>query len=292
MTHVEVAVPLAAALGESPVWDADRQRLHLIDIFAQRIHCVDPDRGAVTSVAVAGTPGALALRADGGYVGGVGLDLATIADDGAVRPIVRLAAGRRVNDGKCDPRGRFVAGTMTGGEPHETAALYQLHADGALTALLTDVTLSNGLDWSPAGDTFYHVDTVAQRVSAFDYDLATGQIRGRRVFADLRGLSGRPDGLTVDAEGGVWVVVARAGIVHRYRDDGRLDAVVEFPTPIVTSCAFGGPALDTLFVTSSRGLLTDAQRADDPVAGCVFAVEGLGVRGRLPHRYPCTEMAG
>lgn len=291
MIRVEVAATLNAALGESPVWDVDNQILHLIDILAQKIHQLDPARGTVRSVAIDGVPGAIALRRDGGYVGGIGLDFATIGPDGSVTPIARASAGHRVNDGKCDARGRFIAGTMDRNERRGAAALYQLHVDGTLTELLSDVTLSNGLDWSPTGDTLYHVDTTLERVDAFDYDLDSGQIGERQPFADLKDVPGRPDGLTVDAEGGVWVAVARAGVVHRYDRNGRLDAVVEFPTPIVTSCTFGGRDLGELYVTSSRALLPESQRAQDPLAGCVFVVEGLGVRGRPPHRYGGAEQA-
>jgi sugar lactone lactonase YvrE len=190
-----------------------------------------------------------------------------------------------VNDGKCDARGRFVSGTMDNEQRRGAAALYQLHVDGTLVELLPGVTLSNGLDWNQTGDRLYHVDTTTERVDAFDYDLDSGRIGERRPFADLRDAPGRPDGLTVDAEGGVWVAVARAGVVHRYDERGRLDAVIAFPTPIVTSCTFGGRDLRDLYVTSSRALLPEPQRAQDPVAGSVFVVEGLGVQGRPPNRY-------
>jgi sugar lactone lactonase YvrE len=287
--RVEVAARLDTALGESPVWDVDNQILHLVDIFARRIHQLDPGRGTVKTVAVDGVPGAIALRRDGGYIGGIGLEFATIGSDGSVAPIARVSAGDRMNDGKCDPRGRFIAGTMDSKGRRGAAALYQLHAGGTVTQLLSGVTLSNGLDWSPSGDKLYHIDTSLERVHAFDYDLDTGKLGERLLFAEMKDLPGRPDGLTVDAEGGVWVAVARAGVVHRYDCNGRLDAVIEFPTPIVTNCAFGDSDLDKLYVTSSRALLPESQRAQDPLAGCVFVVEGLGIRGRPPHRYGGAE---
>lgn len=289
MIRVEVAVALDAALAESPVWDVERGMLHLVDIFARRIHRFDPEGGTVVSATVAGVPGALGLRADGGYIAGINRDFAALELDGSLRPIATVTTGDRLNDGKCDPRGRFIAGTMDSQERRGAAALYQLHADGSVTELLSDVTLSNGLDWSPSGERLYHVDTSVERVSVFDYDLDSGQLGERQPFADLRGGSGRPDGLTVDAEGGVWVVLARGGAVHRYDPHGRLDAVIEFPTPIVTSCAFGGRDLDQLYVTSSRALLSAPRRDEDPLAGSLFVVEGLGVRGRPPHRYQGVE---
>lgn len=285
MSHVEVALELRAQLGESPVWDVERQALHLVDILAGTIHRYDPSDGRLTTRSVDGFPGAIALGDDGGYVAGVGLDFVTIAPDGRVTGIARADAGQRINDGKCDAKGRFIAGTMAAGERVGAASLYQLDADGGLSTLLPDVTLSNGLDWAPGNARFYHVDTSLKRVDMFDYDLDTGVIAAREPFVDLTAAVGRPDGLTVDAEGGIWVAIARAGVIHRYDPRGTLDAIIEFPTSIVTSCAFGGRDLDQLFVTSSRALLTEEQRADDPIAGALFVVEGLGVHGRPPNRY-------
>jgi sugar lactone lactonase YvrE len=284
--HVEVAAQIGAALGESPVWDVDRQLLHFVDIFEQRIHQLDPVTGKVASIRVDGAPGAIALRRDTGYIAGIGLDFTFVEGDGSLRPIARATAGDRINDGKCDARGRFISGTMNNDRrPGAGAALYQLGAAGKLTVLLSDVTLSNGLDWNLSNDVLYYIDTTTECVDAFDYDIETGLISDRRMFADLRPAPGRPDGLTVDAEGGVWVAVARAGVIHRYDAAGKLDHVVELPTPVVTSCAFGGPDYSQLFVTTSRALLSQEQQSGDRVAGDVLVIEGLGVRGRPPHRY-------
>lgn len=283
--HVEVAAHIVAALGESPVWDVDRQILHFVDIFEQRIHQLDPVTGVVTSIQVDGAPGAIALRRDGGYIAGIGLDFTAVEDDGSLRPIARATAGDRVNDGKCDARGRFISGTMDNYRRPGAAALYQLGIDGTLTMLLSDVTLSNGLDWNLSNDLLYYIDTTTECVDVFDYEIETGLISDRRMFADLRPAPGRPDGLTVDAEGGVWVAVARAGVIHRYDSAGNLDQVVELPTPVVTSCTFGGPDHSQLFVTTSRALLSPEQQSEDRLAGDVFVIEGLGVRGRPAHRY-------
>lgn len=285
MIRTEVAVALSAQLGESPVWDVDRRILHLVDILAQKIHRFDPATGRVESIAVNGPPGALALCTDGSYIAGVGLDLVRITADGVVNGIATVSAGERFNDGKCDARGRFIGGTMDIGGHPAAAALYQLHVDGRVTQLLDKITLSNGLDWNPAGDRLYHIDTVLERVFVCSYDLDSGQIGPRQVFADLTDAPGRPDGLTVDADGGVWVAVARGAAVHHYSSDGRLQRVIPFPTPIVTSCTFGGRDLDRLYVTSSRALLPEGPREQDRLAGAVFVVEGLGVQGRPASRF-------
>ena len=284
MSRVEVALPLGAELGEAPVWDVNARVLHLLDILGRKIHRFDPAAGTVRSIQTHGTPGALALREDGGYLAGIDLDFATVDAEGTVERLATVPAGDRFNDGKCDPRGRFLAGTMAPERP-ESSALYGLDLDGNVTERLTGVTLSNGFDWSATGERFYFVDTPLERIDVFDYDLDTGRLDGRRVFVDLRDVPGRPDGLTVDAEGGVWVAMARGGTVRRYDSAGRPDAVLDFPVPTVTSCTFGGRNLDELFVTSSKALLPPEQQTDHPLAGHLFVATDLGVRGRPPTRY-------
>ena len=295
MTRVEIACRLNAELGESPVWDVDRQVLHFVDIFAKKIHQFDPARETLGSLSVDGTPGALVLRKDGSYLAGIDLSFADVSTAGAVSLLASVSRGDRLNDGKCDARGRLLAGTMSGQQRRNSASLYQMDVDGTVVELLSDVTLSNGMDWSPCGTRFYHADTALETVHAYDYDIETGQVSERRVFVDLNDHPGRPDGLTVDSEGGVWLAVVRAGEVHRYDSAGRLDEVITFPTSRITSCTFGGANLDQLFVTSSRSLLPEAERASDPVAGNIFAVVGLGVKGRPPYRYgseACALTAG
>ena len=147
------------------------------------------------------------------------------------------------------------------------AALYRLDAVGTLTPVISGLTTSNGLGWSPDGTKLYYVETPTRRIDVFDYDARVGAVSARRAFADLADEGGRPDGLTVDAEGGVWVALIRGGTLHRYCPDGRLDAVVALPTSHATSCAFGGPGLADLYVTTARARLTDAERAVQPLAG-------------------------
>ncbi len=161
------------------------------------------------------------------------------------------------------------------------AALHRLDADGAVHRVLEGITVSNGLEWSPDGSLAYYDDTATHRTDVFDYDREAG-LTGRRPFVRFAD-DQRPDGLTVDAEGGVWIAFYGGGAVHRYGPEGRLEAVVEVPTAKTTACAFGGPGLDELFITTSReGLDPD----DDPAAGSLFRVDA-GVRG-----LPVREFAG
>lgn len=284
MPDVQVVVHRPAELGESPVWDEDRQCLWWVDITEGKLHRFDPEKRQDESESVGAELGAIGLRQDGGLVAAAALGFATVGES-ALQWLGKVDAGRRMNDGKCDPAGRFLAGTLKDEETPGAAALYRLE-HGSITKLFGGVTISNGLDWSPSGELMYYVDTPLQRIDVFDYDVATGTPSNRRTFVDLHEVPGRPDGLTVDSEGAVWVAMARGGAaVRRFLPDGRPNRMVAMPVPNVTSVAFGGPDLDQLYVTSSRHGLGERVQAAYPLAGCVFRVRGLGVRGRTPYRY-------
>lgn len=174
-----------------------------------------------------------------------------------------------MNEGGCDPDGRFYCGSMAYDQRPGGAALYRLDPDGSTRVVLEGVIVSNGLDWSPDGARAYYNDTATYRVSVFDYDRDAG-LTGRRTLVET---TGRPDGLTVDAEGGVWVAISNGGAVHRYTPEGALDAVIELPVTKVTACAFGGPDLDQLFITTSRENLPPGR---EPLAGALFrAIPGV-----------------
>jgi sugar lactone lactonase YvrE len=286
MTAVQVTPP--ATLAESPVWDARRRSLLWVDIEAGQVHRYRPDTGGDDAIAVGVPVGAVALRRGGGLILAAGRGFALLDEPaGALQWRWAAARGDRMNDGKCDPAGRFLAGTLSRAQTPGAAALYRLDPGGRVSTLIEDVTLSNGMGWSPDGACFYFADTHLERVDVMDYDAVTGAVADRRPFADLRDVPGRPDGLTVDADGGVWIAMARAGAVRRYAPDGRLDHVLELPVPKVTSVTFGGPDLADLYVTTSRDGMTAADLADYPQSGAVFWVEAAGVRG-----LPAAEYAG
>jgi sugar lactone lactonase YvrE len=190
--------------------------------------------------------------------------------------------GVRMNEGACDPDGRFYCGSMAYDQRPGAASLYRLDPDGSVQAVLENLTVSNGLEWSPDGTRVYYNDTATYGVDVFDYRCADG-LTARRPFVDLSVEELRPDGLTVDSEGGVWVALSNGGAVRRYSPDGKLDEVVELPVRKVTACTFGGEDLDQLFITTSReGLEPGA----DPQAGSVFRA-AAGVTG-----IPAREFAG
>jgi sugar lactone lactonase YvrE len=234
-------------------------------------------RGSVTRRHVAAIVAAVRPRQRGGAVLGIDRGFALEEPDGTLAPLPPLwdDARVRMNEGACDPDGRFYCGSMAEDGEQPRGTVHRLDPDGTVHPVLDGVTISNGLDWSPDGTRAYYVDTPTKRIDVFDYDPDAG-LTARRPFVDTdESAGGQPDGLTVDAEGGVWVAMFGGSAVRRYAADGVLDVVVEIPARQVTACTFGGPDLDDLYVTTSRQGLPEG---DDPTAGSLFRVE-VGVRG-------------
>jgi sugar lactone lactonase YvrE len=188
-------------------------------------------------------------------------------------PVERERRDTRMNDGACDSRGRFWAGTMSLQGDTRSAGLYRLDPDLRVTRVLPGISVSNGIGWSPDGTLLYHVDSPRRRVDVYDFEAGAGRVRGRRSVIPVPAELGLPDGLTVDAEGGIWIALWGGGAVQRHSPDGALSERVELPVTNVTSCCFGDPDLGTLYVTTAaRGA------AHEPLAGAVFACRP-GVRG-------------
>ena len=289
MDGVRVALDAKARLGEGPVWCPREQALYFVDSLEPAVKRFDPAAGAVRSWPVPDLVGSLALREGGGLVvalrrGFHTLDLAT----GAVAPIhlPEEPEDTRFNDGKCDRRGRFWAGTMhyVGLPRQPKGALYRMDVDGRVTRMVDGIRTANGLGWSPDDRLMYYTDTRTNRIDVFDFDIATGSLANRRVFAEVPQDSGFPDGLTVDAQGFVWSAKWDGARIVRYAPDGRIDRVVAVPVPRPTSLSFGGADLGTLYVTSARDGLDDAALVRHPLSGAVFALE-LGIRGLPEPRF-------
>lgn len=277
---VDVVLAAGARLAEGPLWDPKVSVLRWVDIYRGQVHSFDPVSGADTFFEVGEDVGTVAVRASGGLVLATTGGLSTCADDGTDRVVLHEVGtdppGGRFNDGKADPWGRFWAGTMLD-EPHGAGAFYRLDPDGSLHRMLTGVTCSNGLGWSPDGATMYYVDTQTGGVDMFDHDPTTGALSDRRRLVDID--RGWPDGLTVDADGCLWVALWDGWGLQRFAPDGRLLSTVEVPAQRVTSCAFGGASLSTLYITTARAGLRDF--ADQPAAGSLFACDP-GVAGMPP----------
>jgi sugar lactone lactonase YvrE len=274
--NVDIALDARATLAEGPIWDEHAGCLRWVDIPAGLVHRFDPATGTDTAFDAGEPVGAVAARRGGGLVLATASGIVTCAEDGTrrqMRHLVGMPPGGRFNDGKADLWGRFWAGTLVAGV-RNAGALYRLDPDGTLHTMLTGVSVSNGLGWSPDGRTMYYADSPTGGVDAFDHDPATGEITNRRRVADVD--RGRPDGLTVDAEGMLWVALWEGGAVRRYAPDGRLLRTVAVPARRVTSCAFSG---STLYITTASKGLSDAELADQPHAGGIFALDA-GVPGQ------------
>ena len=264
---------VTAVLGEGPYWVPEDDCLLWVDIPKGRLHrtyfpsgeTVTLDLGAVSA----------AFPAVGGGIltaGGSRLTLRLPPERG-VQWTTRLVAevpareAVRFNDAGVDPAGRVWVGSMHTGETQTLGELYRLDSAGTLTTVLKGVTVSNGLGWSPDGTRMYYVDSPTKRVDVFDYDPSRGEASGRRPFADLSAFEGIPDGLTVDADGCVWVAIWGGGVLRRLAPDGTQDAVLQVPVSQPTSCAFGGPGMTDLYVTTAKIDLTEEQLKAQPLAG-------------------------
>lgn len=284
----ELVLDARAELAEGPRWDERTGRLLWVDILGGEWHAFDPATGADVATDARRHIGAIAPRAAGGYVAAVREGFALIAGDGAVSPLATPLADRpdlRMNDGRCDRAGRFWGGSMSYDLAPGRGELFRLEADGTASTVLAGVGLANGIDWTPGDGLMYFVDTLPRVVDVFAFDPESGTPSAPRRFLDVDAGEGSPDGLVVDAEGGVWIAFYGGGCVRRYAPGGRLDVVVDVPgARHVTSPAFGGAGLDVLYVTTALENLDAAERAAQPHAGGIFAVEP-GVRGQPTSAY-------
>jgi sugar lactone lactonase YvrE len=277
----EQVTPPVAYHGEGPVWSEHWGGLRWVDMLVGDVLSLRSD-GSVERTHVGTVAGAIRPRSRGGAVIGVERGFALEEPDGELTVLPELWAdpGVRMNEGGCDPNGRFYCGSMAYDKTVAAGSLYRLDPDGSTHVVLESVTISNGLDWSPDGLLAYYNDTETGRVDVFDYDRDLG-LSNRRPFVRVQ--DGRPDGLTVDSEGGVWVALNHSGTVRRFTPGGAVDAIVEVPPRQVTACALGGERLDELFLTTSRENLS---AGEDPLAGSLFRAD-VGVRG-----LPAREFAG
>ncbi len=280
---VEQVTDPVAYHAEGPVWSPSWGGLRWVDMLAGDVLSLADD-GSVQRRHVGTVAAAVRPRIGGGAVIAVEHGFTLEEPDGSLVPLGEVWSDTsiRMNEGGCDPDGRFYCGSMAYDQKPGAAAMFRLDPDRSVTRVLRDLTVSNGLEWSPDGTLAYYNDTATSQISVLDYHRDTG-LTNRRVFVDLTDEQLRPDGLTVDSAGDVWTALNGAGAVRCYNPAGALDHVIELPARQVTACTFGGAALDQLFITTSREGL---EPADDPLAGSVFRA-APGVRG-----LPVREFAG
>jgi sugar lactone lactonase YvrE len=285
---VEVVLDAHAAVGEGPVWDERTNRLFWVDIMGHKIHVYDPATNQDTAVDVGQPVGAASLREQGGMVLALRDGFAVVdADLGNMRWVAQVEEHiptNRMNDGKCDAAGRFWAGTMAFSPQHPVGAFYRLDPDYRVTRVVEEITLSNGLDWSLDNRLMYYIDSTTQRIDTFQFDVETGALGARSTAITIPRDEGLPDGMTIDAEGAIWVALHGSGTVRRYLPNGSLDRVVQLPVKMVTCPAFGGPDYSDLYITTMNyGMSEDALR-EQPLAGALFRCRP-GVRGRPAFRF-------
>jgi len=287
----ELVLDARAVVGEGPCWDARRQLLYWVDILSHELHIYDPATSTDRAINVGQYVGAVVTRAGGGVMLALHHGFGAFDPDSGQLEIIHdpeaHLPGSRFNDGKCDPAGRFWAGTLPLDNSPEIASLYCLDTDLTVRTMLTGVSNSNGLAWTQDNATMYYIDTPTHQVAAFDYDRTSGEISNRRVAFEVPSESGWPDGMCIDAEGMLWIGVWGGGEVSRWDPtSGSRVGGVRVPATQVTSCAFGGADLDELYITTARMDLDEAALAEQPFAGGLFRARP-GVKG-----LPTFEFAG
>jgi sugar lactone lactonase YvrE len=287
-SEVDVAVRMECELGEGPRWDPNGHRLLFVDVLAGHLHAASPDGGLVLTRQVGQALGAVNRSEDGGLVLAMRDGIYLADADGAGLSLFASVEGDRpdlrMNDAACDPAGRLWAGTMAFDAMSAAGTLYRIDADGTVTSVLTGLDISNGLGWSPDAGQMYFIDSPTHRIDVLDFDFDSGTVKNRRPFTPIADTPGVPDGLTIDADGGIWVALWGGAQVRRYSPDGRVTDIVNLPVEQPTSCTFGGDAGDVLYITTARLGLTDAQLAASPLAGSVFACRP-GYRGHPAHAF-------
>lgn len=260
-------------------WPRGESGLRWVDMLAGDVLSLRPD-GSIERRHVGDVAAVVRPRVGGGAVIGVERGIALEDADGGLDTLPQLwsSSAVRMNEGGCDPQGRFYCGSMAYDQAKGAARLYRLDADGEIEVVLDGVTISNGIDWSPDGSLAYYDDTETGEVAVFDHDPERG-LTGRRVLVDVG--DDAPDGLTVAGDGSIWVALAAGGAVHGYSPDGTLQEVVEVDATKVTACTFGGSALDRLYITTSQ---EDVDLAEDPLAGSLFVCEP-GITGQPTRPY-------
>lgn len=275
--QAELVLDAQAVLGEGPLWHAPSQRLYWVDINRHEVHVFNPADGSDRAIDVGQKVGTVVARRSGGLIlalhhGLATLDLETEQVDILCDPEADLP-DNRFNDGKCDPAGRFWAGTMSLTRTPRAANLWRLDPDFSVHCMLDGVTTSNGIVWSLDRRTMYYIDTPTREVAAFDYEVETGHIANRRTVVHFPEGAGSPDGMAIDARGMLWIAHFRGGQVSCWDSrDGTMLRTIDIPVSKVTACAFGGPNLDELYITTARVDLTEEELSDQPHAGGLFRV--------------------
>jgi sugar lactone lactonase YvrE len=280
----ELVIDHRCLLGEGPVWDVNHQSICWVDILRGEIHEYFPADDLHRTLTVNQMIGAIAICKNGHFIGalkdGFGfIDRISGAVTMISNPELHLP-GNRFNDGKCDPEGRFWAGTMSHTDEPEKGSLYLLDKDLTVTKKIQKVSISNGLAWSPDYNTFYYIDSPTKIVAAFNFDKISGAIKNKTNIIEFSNDEGTPDGMTIDSEGMLWIAHWDGWQISRWNPQtGEKIRKIPLPVSRVTSCCFGGENFEDLYITSARTGLSDDQLKKEPLAGSLFVIKNIGFRG-------------
>lgn len=287
---VRCALRTAALVGECPRWHSEEHALYWVDIYEPSLNRFDPKSGENTSWKMPERIGCFSFRKEGGVIAGMqsGIFLIDLSRKSpSIKRVFEFESDNpntRFNDGRCDPGGRFWAGTIHESLDRRIGSLYRYDPDGTCTKMIDGLICANGLAFSPDGKTMYHSDSRQDYVFAWDFDSSSGKIRNQRIFLQIDIQEGRPDGAAIDSEGYYWICHVGGWHVARYSPDGKIDWVIGVPVQRPTMCAFGGPDLRTLYITTATYPLSQSALAKQPLAGSILAVD-VEVAGLVDHRF-------
>jgi sugar lactone lactonase YvrE len=280
--EAQLVIDAKAMLGEGSIWHSVEKKLYWVDIEGKALHIYDPVSHNDRVIPVGERIGTVVPVKHGGALVALQNGIHKLdTETGTLSLIVNPLPdpGLRFNDGKCDPSGRFWVGSNALDSRRRGASLYRLDSDGSVHEMLNSVSISNGIVWTADRKTMYYNDTPTMTVQAFDYDDATGTISRGRVAVRIPRNSGAPDGMTIDAEGKLWIALWGGGCVARFDPEtGAMLRKITVPAPNVSSCAFGGEDLATLYITTARAWVTPEKLEEFPSSGGLFAVKP-GVKG-------------
>lgn len=289
MSDFQVVARTDDIVGEGPLWVPEERALYWIDLMKGTMHRIDVGSGAVETWTPPHKTNALAMRAGKpGMVINCRAGFAFFEPRAGRFELIADPEPERdktfLNDGKCDRAGRWWGGTLDWDLRECRGSLYRLDADLSVHRMDAGIWTSNGLAWSLDDRTLYFNDTHAHCVYAYDYDHDDGAVGNRRVLLDTAEMAGDPDGMTIDDAGCLWIAFYGGAALHRVTPRGRVDRTVRLPVTRPMSCAFGGERLDVLYVTTGRFRMNEAQRAAEPLAGCLLALD-VGARGVAEPRF-------
>ena len=281
-----IVLEYSCLLGEGPVWDAANNCIYWVDIIPGHIHRYTLTSQKHDTFSVGQMVGAVVPRKGGGLVAALQNGFAFVDfDHKTVTHIADPEAhlpGNRFNDGKCDPAGRFWAGTMPLNEKDPSGNVYMLDTDLRVTQKITGVTISNGMAWAADHKTFYYIDTPIRCVVAYDYAIATGAITNKRVVVDVHTEQGYPDGMTIDNNGMLWIAFFGGWQVAQFNPTtGEKLQSIALPAANITCPTFGGPGLNDLYITSATKELSAGEKIKQPQAGCLFVIKDMEVGGAV-----------